>query len=162
MAHHDILLSLVAAVSHGSKQGFCCLDAAVRIQSFTLEQAVFVVALVRCASAVVLGARHILFRSISVDVQYFVFAVIALLICSMVPSRATVLLTALAAAAAAASVILSIQTASELINAPAGSELRLPMPVIGIDWMQVLRAAAAASFPHTSFPHTRFTRSPAP
>jgi hypothetical protein len=32
---------------------------------------------------------------------------------------------------------MSIQTASELISSPAGSALRVPMPVIGIDWMQV-------------------------
>lgn len=82
-------------------------------------------------------ASHPQHRSISVDVQYFVFAVIAIFICSFAPSRAPSILTVVAATAAIASVAMSIQTAAELIDAPAASRLRVPMPVIGIDWMQV-------------------------
>jgi len=69
--------------------------------------------------------------------QYFVFAVAAVFLCSFAPLRATAVLTVVALAAAIASVAMSIQTASELISSPAGSALRVPMPVIGIDWMQV-------------------------
>lgn len=74
--------------------------------------------------------------SIGVDVQYFVCAVVAMFACSFAPSRAPSLLTILALSSAIASVALSIQSASNLVFAPAGSELRVPMPVIGIDWMQ--------------------------
>jgi hypothetical protein len=77
--------------------------------------------------------------------QYFVCAVVAMLICSFVPSRATLLLKVISATAVVTSVALSIQTASELINAPAGLQLQVPMPVIGIDWMQVLFQVASIS-----------------
>jgi hypothetical protein len=83
-------------------------------------------------------AYHVPNRSISVDAQYFVFSVIVILACSCCSSRAPALLTFFAMSAAISSVTLSIQGASDLISAPVGSELRVPMPVIGIDWMQVL------------------------
>jgi hypothetical protein len=147
MADHDLLLNIVAAVSYGAEQGRCCVDTAVRLKPSTLEQAVFVVAMVRNAAVfVVLGQTHLRVRSISVDVQYFVCAVVAMLICSFVPSRATSVLKGIAATAVVTSVALSIQTASELINAPAGLQLQVPMPVIGIDWMQVLLQVASLFF----------------
>ncbi len=149
VAHHDFLLNFVAAVSHGPQQGRCCMDALVCLQSLTVEQAVLVVALVRLLlmyKSCFFRRSSLVVRSISVDVQYFVVAVIAVFACSFVPSRAAISLTALTVAAVATSVTLSIQTAAELINAPAGSELRVPMPVIGIDWMQVLHPAASPFF----------------
>ena len=47
VADHDFLHNFVAAISPGSKQGIRSLDADVCIQQLALEQAVFVVALVR-------------------------------------------------------------------------------------------------------------------
>jgi hypothetical protein len=47
MADHDLLLHFIAPIPHGSKQGCRRLDAPVCIKSFTMEQAVYVVALVR-------------------------------------------------------------------------------------------------------------------
>jgi hypothetical protein len=146
MAHHVLLLNFVAAVSYGAQQGRCYVDTAVRLKPSTLEQAVFVVAMVGCAAVfVVLSQTHLHVRSISVDMQYFVCAVVAMLICSFVPSRATLLLKVIAATAVVTSVAFSIQTASELINAPAGLQLQVPMPVIGIDWMQAFFQVASLS-----------------
>lgn len=143
MADHDLLLHIVAAIPHGSKQGRRRLDAPVCIKSFTMEQAVYVVALVRFSCPVFSSTSQVLRRSIGVDVQYFLCAVIAMLVCSFAPSRAPALLSGLTISAAIASVTLSIQSASDLVFAPAGSELRVPMPVIGIDWMQVARCDRA-------------------
>jgi hypothetical protein len=47
MAHHGFLLHFVAAVARGPEQGRGCLDAAIRVKPFTMEPAVFVLALVR-------------------------------------------------------------------------------------------------------------------
>jgi hypothetical protein len=76
-------------------------------------------------------------RSISVDVQYFVVAVVAVFMSNFASSRAPAFLAVLAISAAAAALVLSIKTASQLITAPGASALLVPMPVIGIDWMKV-------------------------
>jgi hypothetical protein len=157
VADHDLLLDFVAAVSHGPEQSRRAMDAALRIQSLALEQAVHVMALVTFPCSLFFNISQVLCRSIGVDVQYFVCAVIAIFACSFAPSRAPALLFVLATSCAVVSVALSIQGASNLIFTSAASELHVPMPVIGIDWMQVRTQPSS----HVVVRYSHSARSPA-
>jgi hypothetical protein len=141
VASHGVLHIAAAAVVRRAEPRCSRVDSAICVEPLAVEPTIPVMALVRICAHFPRDRKNQrasrMSRSISVDAQYFACAVFAMFLASFLPARPPNVLTLSAVAAATASIVLSIQTAFELVTAPPGSELRVPMPVIGIDWMQV-------------------------